>query len=862
MFGDLFEEDSSFLPTNHCGKGKKAKAREGDPPAPRDSTNLSGIQNQGGTCYLNSLLQTLLFTPEFRVVLLQWVFLFPIAEALFSLGPEELGSLDDSRKPEAKVRIIPLQLQRLFAQLLLLDQQAASTTDLTESFGWSSQEEMRQHDVQELNRILFSALETSLVGTSGHDLINRLYHGVVVNHIVCKECKNVSERQEDFLDLTVAVKGVGGLEEALWNMYVEEEFFEKDNLYRCGACDKLVEASKSAKLRKLPPFLTVSLLRFNFDLQKGERYKETSCYTFPTRINLRPFCEQTEMDESEYMYELFSVIVHKGGCYGGHYHVYIRDVDELGNWQLPEQEDRPGGAQGPAEDGPGTATPLALLQGLLAQEPCKELAVDQLGQKLLEHQGVAWNKKYRKQHGALRKYLQNHPEIFQLSPDATKVGLKDVPKLLLQLQSQTLQSPSQRNSLMGQSKDNPPSSRAPSGGHWFDLNDSKVQPIQEKDLEKQFQGKESAYMLFYRQAQLQRPPEARGNPRYQIPEHLVSEMKAANAELHRKRAERDSARHGIELHVHLGSHYRLQQGALQPSLPSQDNVLELTMDSRRTLGDLQHHLGQMLGSWQGDLVLSVAKPLAAGLHLYHVLEGDELSLAALGLADGAHLFLWNGKEVGGTKVPTGPAHEPVVLNVLRLAGHNEGGKGLHFRESQHVFSCSSSLGEVHRALAPAGGILLRNSSGAQEEAKRWEVFQEEELKETVGSIGLRDGCSVLILDSHDQSFVDISSGNLTAFTSDISWLQVKNFCGTQEEERVVKITTTIDTVMADIKRRAIKELHLQEELASGSCLRPVGGNGKLLSPVPEDYTLKEAELTTGSLLGLCHGTAPTSTQVL
>lgn len=49
--------------------------------------------------------------------------------------------------------------------------------------------------MQELNRILFSALETSLVGTSGHDLINRLYHGTTVNQIVCKECKNVSEKQ-------------------------------------------------------------------------------------------------------------------------------------------------------------------------------------------------------------------------------------------------------------------------------------------------------------------------------------------------------------------------------------------------------------------------------------------------------------------------------------------------------------------------------------------------------------------------------------------------------------------------------------------------------------------------------------------
>ena len=49
---------------------------------------------------------------------------------------------------------------------------------------------------------------------------------------------------------------------------------------------------QSAKLRKLPPFLTISLLRFNFDFVKCERYKETSCYTFPLRINLKPFCEQ------------------------------------------------------------------------------------------------------------------------------------------------------------------------------------------------------------------------------------------------------------------------------------------------------------------------------------------------------------------------------------------------------------------------------------------------------------------------------------------------------------------------------------------------------------------------------------------
>lgn len=35
----------------------------------------------------------------------------------------------------------------------------------------------------------------------------------------------------------------------------------------------------------------------------------------------------------------------------------------------------------------------------------------------------------------------------------------------------------------------------------------------------------------------------------------------------------------------------------------------------------------------------------------------------------------------------------------------------------------------------------------------------------------------------------------------------------------------------------------------------------VLSEVPEDYTVKEAELKVGSLLGLCRGKAPTSSQV-
>ena len=48
----------------------------------------------------------------------------------------------------SQVRVIPLELQRLFAHLLLMDQQSASTTQLTDSFGWKNNEVCKDTNTQ------------------------------------------------------------------------------------------------------------------------------------------------------------------------------------------------------------------------------------------------------------------------------------------------------------------------------------------------------------------------------------------------------------------------------------------------------------------------------------------------------------------------------------------------------------------------------------------------------------------------------------------------------------------------------------------------------------------------------------------
>lgn len=532
--------------------------------------------------------------------------------------------------------------------------------------------------------------------------------------------------------------------------------------------------------------------------------------------------------------------------------MYIKDVDHLGNWQFQEEKSKPDLQNKEEIDD----DPLIILKAILLQEESNLIPVDQLGQKLLKKIGISWNKKYRKQYGPLRKFLQLHSQIFLLSSDESTVSL---------LKNGSLQAESDfqkkdQHLFQMHTSESPGLNDRNSCPHWFDINDSKVRPIKEKDIEQQFQGKESAYMLFYRKSQLQRPPEARANPRYGVPGHLLNEMDAANIELQRKRAECDSANNSFELHLHLGPHYHFFNGALHPTVSRAESMWDFTFDKRKTLGDLRQSILQLLEFWEGDLVLSVAKLVPAGLHVYRMLDGDNLTLCEMEIEDGEDIFVWNGVEVGGIPIPTGSDCEPVLINVLHLAASSQGEKCQQLVEAPHVFPSNAEVQAVLAALAMPVAVLFVSTTDSVGE-ENWVAIPEEDLKKTFREQGLGNGSSVLVQESKDDKSLLLRQGKWFTGASETSWLQVQNLCEVESEEKQVKISATVNTVVYEIRIKAIKELELMKELAENSCLRPIGRNGKLLCPVPDSYTVKEAELKMGSSLGLCPGRAPTPSQL-
>ncbi|KAK4581873.1 hypothetical protein RGQ29_025152 [Quercus rubra] len=269
----------------------------------KKETGYVGLKNQGATCYMNSLLQTLYHIPYFR-------------KAVYHMPTTENDMPSGS---------IPLALQSLFYKLQYNDSSVA-TKELTKSFGWDTYDSFMQHDVQELNRVLCEKLEDKMKGTVVEGTIQQLFEGHHMNYIECINVDYKSTRKESFYDLQLDVKGCRDVY-ASFDKYVEVERLEGDNKYHAEE-HGLQDAKKGVLFIDFPPVLQLQLKRFEYDFMRDTMVKINDRYEFPLELDLdreNGKYLSPEADRSvRNLYTLHSVLVHSGGVHGGHYYAFIR----------------------------------------------------------------------------------------------------------------------------------------------------------------------------------------------------------------------------------------------------------------------------------------------------------------------------------------------------------------------------------------------------------------------------------------------------------------------------------------------------------------------------------------------------------
>jgi ubiquitin carboxyl-terminal hydrolase 7 len=265
----------------------------------KKETGMVGLKNQGATCYLNSLLQSLYFTNAFRKAVYQ-----------IPTDVEESPKLNSA-----------YALQRLFLQLQTSDN-AVATNELTASFGWDSRQIFEQQDVQELSRVLMERLEEKMKGTEAENALAKMFVGKMKTYISCINVDYQSSRIEEFWDLQLNVSKMSGVDDSFRD-YCLPEIMEGDNKYAAEGFG-LQDAKKGVIFESFPSVLHLQLKRFEYDFQKDAMMKINDRFEFPETWDASPYLSENADRSEPYIYKLHGVLVHSGDLHAGHYYAFLK----------------------------------------------------------------------------------------------------------------------------------------------------------------------------------------------------------------------------------------------------------------------------------------------------------------------------------------------------------------------------------------------------------------------------------------------------------------------------------------------------------------------------------------------------------
>ncbi|XP_077475555.1 ubiquitin carboxyl-terminal hydrolase 36 [Stigmatopora argus] len=272
----------------------------------------AGLQNLSNTCFLNSTVQCLTYTP-------------PLANYLLSKEHSRVCH----QSGFCMICVMQNHIIQTFANTGNAIKPVSFIRDLKKiarHFRFGNQE-----DAHEFLRYTVDAMQKACLNgypkldrqTQATTLVHQIFGGYLRSRVKCSICKSVSDTYDPYLDIAVEIRQAVNIVRAL-ELFVKPDVLNGENAYMCAKCKKKVPATKRFTVHRASNVLTLSLKRFaNFS--GGKITKDVG---YPEFLNIRPYMSQSSGDPVRY--GLYAVLVHSGySCHAGHYYCYVKASNGL-----------------------------------------------------------------------------------------------------------------------------------------------------------------------------------------------------------------------------------------------------------------------------------------------------------------------------------------------------------------------------------------------------------------------------------------------------------------------------------------------------------------------------------------------------